>query len=49
MTADADTVTGGLMASATFYAMQSVVPSKFTQLKPFIASLRAVGPVNTVQ
>ena len=41
-------VTGGLIASAAFYAMQTEVPSRYTQLQPFIAILQQAGPVTTV-
>ena len=52
MATTTDTVTGALltdtMASAGFYAMQTVAPTSSEQLSPYIAALRADGPVTTV-
>jgi len=47
-TTDDDSVTGALMASAAFYATQSVVPTSYDQLRPYVASLMQDGPVTTV-
>ena len=43
-----DSVTGALMVSANFYAMQTTIPTRHEQLYPFIASLSQDGPVTTV-
>ena len=43
-----DSVTGGLLSSAEFYAMQVAVPTKFEQLRPLIAALQQYGPVTSV-
>ena len=47
----ADNVTGAMVsnvASASFYAIQSEVPTNHTQLTSYAASLRADGPVTTI-
>ena len=47
----ADNVTGAMVsnvASASFYAIQSEVPTNHTQLTSYAAALRADGPVTTI-
>ena len=44
----ADSVTGGLVTSAAFYAMQTEPPVKYNQLYPYIAALKQEGPVTTI-
>ena len=43
-----DQVTGGLLSHAAFYAMQTVSPTRYEHLNPFIAVLKQQGPVTTV-
>ena len=41
-------VTGGLISSANFYAMQTTCPTTFEQLRPFVGYLSQEGPVTTI-
>ena len=43
-----DSVTGALITSGAFYAMQSVPPSRHDHLHPYIAALCQEGPVTTI-
>ena len=48
VTPTTDSVTGALLSTAGFYAMTLIAPSRYDQLRPFIASLAQSGPVTTV-